>query len=424
MCTEYDFELHSGVKVKFIPNKQFKSVQMMISFIREIKDPVELAERTLLAKLLESSSEQYPNQHSITIELAKLYGATFGANTEMEGNLSLLNFVYSFVAPEYLSHDKSLLSESIKFLNQVIFHPAFENGQFKTSQFKLHLNNLMTYIDGMVDNKQTEAVLKAQQLYFDSVIQQHAPYGMKNDYQVLSNQEVTNAYLQMIHHDQVQITVMGNLNVNDLKHELLQLEFDSQERQINKHICYCQDVKPEVNIQTKDEDVQQSKLDLIYQFPVGPKNQRLFFAAIVMNAILGSSPQSMLFQNVREKSSMAYYAESSYSALRSFLLIQTGIQAQQHDAVLNLINKQVLDLQHGRFTTQMLENIKNELINERLRMQDSSMSILEQVVLSDLLAQPLDYKEQCNGIRHVTKQDVMDVAQKLSLQVELFLRGH
>lgn len=423
MCTDYNFELHPGVKVKFISNKQFKSVQLMISFIREIENPIELAKRTLLAKLLESSSKQYPNQHSITIKLAQLYGATFGATTEMEGNLSLLNFVYGFIAPEYLTQDKSLLTESIKFLNQIIFHPAFENGQFKVDQFHLHQNNLMTYIDDMVDNKQTEAVLKAQQLYFDSAIQQYAPYGIKADYQNLSNRQVSDAYRQMINQDQVQITVIGNLDVNELKRALSQLEFSDENRKVNSHICYQQALKSKVAVQTKVEDVQQSKLDLIYQFPIDLKNQTDFFAAVVMNAMLGSSPQSLLFQNVREKESMAYYAESSYSVLRSFLLIQTGIQAKQHDVVLKLIDDQILNLQHGRFDVQKLINIKSELVNERLRMQDHPMSILEQAVLGDLLSQSMDYKEQCNRIQQVTKQDIMRVAQKLTLQAEFFLRG-
>lgn len=424
MRTDYNFELHPGVKVKFISNKQFKSVQLMISFIREIKKPSELAKRSLLAKLLESSSEQYPNQHSITVKLAELYGATFGATTELEGNLSLLNFVYSFIAPEYLKqHDKSLLTESIEFLNQIIFHPAFKDGQFQTDQFKLHQNNLMTYVDDLIDNKQTEAVLKTQQLYFDSVIQQRAPYGIKDDYRNLSNYQVSNAYHQMINHDQVQITVMGNLNVKELKHALSQLEFSNKPRKINDHICYQQPLKSEVAAQTKIEDVQQSKLDLIYQFPIELQNQEDFFASVVMNAMLGASPQSLLFQNVREKESMAYYAESSYSVLRSFLLIQTGIQAKQHDIVLKLIKDQILDLQHGRFTVQKLTNIKSELVNERLRMQDSPMSVLEQTVLGDLLSLSVDYGEQCNRIQQVTKQDIMRVAQKLTLQAEFFLRG-
>ena len=115
MKSEFNYELKPWIKVRFIQNKQFKSVQMMVSFIHELESERELASRTLLAGILESSSAAYPNQHAITLKLAELYGATFGANTEVEGNLSLLNFVYSFVAPGYLAAGQSLLDESAAF---------------------------------------------------------------------------------------------------------------------------------------------------------------------------------------------------------------------------------------------------------------------------------------------------------------------
>ena len=208
MKSEFNYELKPGVKVRFIQNKQFKSVQMMVSFIHELKNERELASRTLLAGILESSSAAYPNQHAITLKLAELYGATFGANTEVEGNLSLLNFVYSFVAPEYLKAGQSLLDESVDFLNQIIFHPRMENGMFKPEVFERQRTNLKTYIQGIVDNKQSEALINVQRSYFDDPIQQNTPYGTENDYQELTNHDFVAAFDQMLRRDQVQITVM------------------------------------------------------------------------------------------------------------------------------------------------------------------------------------------------------------------------
>ena len=423
MKSEFNYELKPGVKVRFIQNKQFKSVQMMISFIHELKNERGLASRTLLAGILESSSAAYPNQHAITLKLAELYGATFGANTEVEGNLSLLNFVYSFVAPEYLKAGQSLLDESVDFLNQIIFHPRIENGMFKPEVFERQRTNLKTYIQGIVDNKQSEALVHVQRSYFDDPIQQNTPYGTENDYQELTNQDIVAAYDQMLRRDQVQITVMGDLDLDSLKRSLSKFEFRESARETLYEICYSQAAKDQVKVQTKTESVQQSKLDLIYHLPIDAHQDRMFYAAVVMNALLGGSPQSLLFQNVREKASMAYYAESSYSALRSMVLIQTGIQATNHDSVLTLIKEQIAALQQGDFSAEQLAKIKIELVNERQRMQDSPASSLEQAVLSELLARPLDSATQQNGIQAVTKQDVVAAASQLKLQTEFFLKG-
>lgn len=423
MKSEFNYELKPGVKVRFIQNRQFKSVQMMVSFIHELENERELASRTLLAGVLESSSAAYPNQHAITLKLAELYGATFGANTEVEGNLSLLNFVYSFVAPEYLAAGQPLLDESVDFLNQIIFHPRMENGIFQPEIFERQRTNLKKYIQGIVDNKQSEALVNVQRLYFDNPIQQNTPYGTEDDYQGLTNQQIVTTYEQMIQQDQVQITVMGDLDYDSLKRVLSRLEFQESIRNRLHEICYSQAVKDQVEVQTKVEPVQQSKLDLVYHLPIDAHQNKMFYAAVVMNALLGGSPQSLLFQNVREKASMAYYAESSYSALRSMVLIQTGIQATNHDSVLALIKQQIATLQQGDFSVERLSKIKVELINERQRMQDSPVSGLEQVVLSELLDCPLDYETQRNGIQAVTKEDVVAAAARLKFQTEFFLKG-
>lgn len=423
MNKEFNYEVKPGIKVRFIQNKQFKSVQVMVSFIHELKNERELASRTLLAGILESSSAAYPDQHAITLKLAELYGATFGANTEVEGNLSLLNFVYSFVAPEYLEDGRSLLDESVDFLNQIIFHPRMKNGMFNPEVFERQRANLKTYIQGIVDNKQSEALINIQRLYFDDPIQQNTPYGTENDYQELTNQEIVATYEQMLCRDQIQITVMGDLDFNSLKCSFSKFEFQESVREILHEICYSQTVKNQVEVQTMVESVQQSKLDLAYHLPINAHQNKMFYAAVVMNALLGGSPQSLLFQNVREKASMAYYAESSYSALQSMVLIQTGIQATNHDSVLALIKRQISVLQQGDFSAEQLAKIKIELINERQRMQDSPASSLEQTVLSELLDCPLDYETQRNGIQAVKKQDVVAAANQLKLQTEFFLKG-
>ena len=417
------FELFPGVQVNFIKNQQFKSVQMMISFIKKITDKKELAKRTLLASVLEASSAKYPNQHAITLKLAELYGATFGTTAEVEGNLSLLNFVYSFVEPKYLDNATDLLENSVAFLNQIIFHPKMQHQLFDENVFERQKANLMTYIKGIQDNKQSEALLKIQELYFENEVQKHTPYGSAADFEQVTNGELSKAYQEMLQTDQVQITVMGDLRLNELKQALQQLEFNGQNltQSFATQLCYHQS-ETAVRRQELIEPIQQSKLDLIYQLPIDAQDDD-FFAAVVFNALLGGSAQSKLFKNVREKASLAYYAESSYSALRSIVLIQTGIQSNRKQEAMELIQAQVEKLKTGEFTTAELKKIKIELINERLQMQDNPMNLLEQQVLSNLLETDLSFEYQCQAIQKVTKEKVIKVANQMKFQAEFFLKG-
>ncbi|MCQ5003442.1 insulinase family protein, partial [Escherichia coli] len=69
-----------------------------------------------------------------------------------------------------------------------------------------------------------------------------------------------------------------------------------------------------------------AKLNLAYHFPVFYRDEN-YYAALVMNGILGGTPYSKLFANVREKASLAYYASSQLRLFSSHLAIQTGIDA-------------------------------------------------------------------------------------------------
>ena len=65
-----------------------------------------------------------------------------------------------------------------------------------------------------------------------------------------------------------------------------------------------------------------------------------------MNALFGGTPLSLLFTNVREKASLAYYASSNIDAFRGAVMVQTGIESHQKERVLALLkrNAKVLSL--------------------------------------------------------------------------------
>lgn len=122
---------------------------------------------------------------------------------------------------------------------------------FKPEVFERQRTNLKTYIQGIVDNKQSEALVHVQRSYFDDPIQQNTPYGTETDYQELTNQDIVAAYDQMLRRDQVQITVMGDLDLDSLKRSLSKFEFRESARETLYEICYSQAAKDQVKVQRR-----------------------------------------------------------------------------------------------------------------------------------------------------------------------------
>lgn len=83
------------------------------------------------------------------------------------------------------------------------------------------------------------------------------------------------------------------------------------------------------------------------------------FIASVYNAILGGGANSKLFQNVREKASLAYTAGSNYNRTKNCIFIRAGIEIQNYQRALDTIKQQLEDMKMVILLTKILKIAKN-----------------------------------------------------------------
>ena len=76
-------------------------------------------------------------------------------------------------------------------------------------------------------------------------------------------------------------------------------------------------------------DVTQGKL--IIGLDINLKEEKEKYYALMYNSILGGTANSKLFQNVREKESLAYVASSSYLRYKSNIFINCGIEIKNYE---------------------------------------------------------------------------------------------
>lgn len=68
------------------------------------------------------------------------------------------------------------------------------------------------------------------------------------------------------------------------------------------------------------------------------------YTASLYNAILGGGANSKLFQNVREKESLAYTAGSNYVRQKNSIFIRCGIEIENYEKALQTIKQQLEDI--------------------------------------------------------------------------------
>ena len=414
-------ELVKGVNLNIIPSKQFKTTRIFISFIKNIESKKELAERALLANYLEMCSQNYPTQIDIARKLSQMYGASFGSSVDRRGNYQLINFSIDYIEGKYLVGNEDLLSEVIEFLKEIIFNPlkVGENKNFDEETFTRQKNNTITYLNSIKEDKQAYATAKLRRLYFDNEIQQVPSFGESEDVEKLTISDLMDAYQKMLNTDRVEIMISGDVNTDEVVNKFSVLPFKA--RNISRaSMSYTQEIKQEIVTQIDEEPLSQSKFDMAFRLPVVYRGD-LHYAALVFNSLFGGSALSLLFTVVREKMSMAYYANSNFDPFRQLLVVQTGISYTNKDKVQELILEQLERLRKGDFEDELLEQNKNNLISSYISRLDSQTSALLRAQSAALTGINVTVEEWLDNLQSVTKDDVMKVAKMVELQATYML---
>ncbi|AMV65615.1 Zinc protease [Pediococcus damnosus] len=412
-------QIKQGVALTVIPVSQFKNTQISVHFL-ENASKLKTSYRSLLANILETSSKKYVTQILVSRALSQLYGAGFGTTVMRKQNIHDLTFSLSLPNDHYLDSSEDLLSEGIQFLQEMIFNPLAKDDCFHEQTFQRQQANLIAYINAHQDDKQSYAALQLQKLVFNEDEVQSVPaFGDAKSLAEIKNHDLFDYYQLVLAHDRVEIYVVGDVNANQVVNEINQWPF--VDRSANSvELTNSEKKERSFQARTENQDVVQAKLDLAYQFPTDFRNDN-YYAGIVFNALFGGSPLSKLFINVRERASLAYYANSSVDIFNGLMVVQAGINSQDKEQVLTIIAKQLTDMQAGDFTDEQLVQIKKGLISNYVSSLDLERVYASRELTNDLVGSQISAEEWIDQIQKVSRESIMKVAKQVELQAVYFL---
>lgn len=136
----------------------------------------------------------------------------------------------------------------------------------------------------------------------------------------------------------------------------------------------------------------------------------------------GGTANSKLFQNVREKESLAYTASSSYIKAKNNIFIKCGIEITNYEKAVNIIKEQLEDMKNGKFENQDIEDAKRSIIatvKTITEEQDTEITYYFGQEISNIKYTLEEYVEQINK---VTKEQIQELAKKIKINTIYFLR--
>jgi len=137
----------------------------------------------------------------------------------------------------------------------------------------------------------------------------------------------------------------------------------------------------------------------------------------------GGTANSKMFQNVREKASLAYTASSSYIKTKNNIFIKCGIEIENYEKALNIIKEQLEDMKNGKFEDRDIADAKRSIISTVKTIseeQDTEITYYFGQEISNIKYTLEEYVEQINK---VSKEQIQDLAKKIKINTIYFLRN-
>jgi predicted Zn-dependent peptidase len=294
--------------------------------------------------------------------------------------------------------------------------------------------NLKQIIEGKIDNKNLYATDRCIEEIYTNQPYGLFKYGYTEDLKNINAQNLYEYYINLINKSKIDIFISGDISegsIDNLKNNINLNKLN--ERNANYLVCETNVEKKKTNdkINLVEEKMQINQGKLVIGLDTYTKNTDASiinnpirkFATSVYNIILGGSANSKLFQNVREKESLAYTASSNYIRVKDLILIKAGIEIENYNKAVSLIKEQLEQIKKEEFSDEEVENAKKLIISTVESIPDSQDSEITYYFSQELSSENISIDEYINNIRKVSKKDVVLIANEIAINTIYFLRN-
>ncbi|MBQ2836421.1 MAG: insulinase family protein [Clostridia bacterium] len=416
-------EIKKGIKIHEIQTNKFKT-NLIAVFLSMPITKENVTKNSLLLAVLRRGSKNMPTQEQMSQEMEEMYGASFDCGLDKTGDNHILKFYLESINDSFIPQpDENMLKTSIDKLLEIIFNPLVENDSFKEEYVKQEKENVKRIIEGKPDNKARYAFDRCiEEMYKDKPYGLYK-YGYIEDLEQITAQELYNYYKDMISKCKIDIFVSGDINQSTSIVEQNEDIQKLQEREPNYKVNRVESKEVvQENEVIEEMDVTQGKLTIGLDLHLENEEQK--YDTILYNAILGGTANSKMFQEVREKASLAYTASSSYVRYKSNIFIKCGIEIKNYEKAMEIIRKQLEDMKNGVFTDEDIENAKKGIISGIKAIDDEQDTEITYFFGQELTDTKTSLDEYMEKIQNVTKENIIKVANSVTVNTVYFLKDN
>jgi predicted Zn-dependent peptidase len=411
----------NGIDVFLLPAEKFKTNTINIFFHDNLSRD-SAARNALVPAVLRRGCESFPTFQEIALYLEELYGASFDCGIVKKGERQILHFYMEHAADRYTGQDENLFEKAFDLLIEIITRPVLAQGAFKSEYVQQEKENLRKLIESRVNDKMQYAVDKCLEEMCREEPFGVYEYGAVEDLDRIQPGDLYEHYVRLLETLPVSVFITGSVekrNIDRVIDRLYQLKRGNVKK---VDISSVEKEVREVRNVTDSMNVNQGKLSLGFRTNTS-SNDRDYFSLVVYNGILGGGVHSKLFQNVREKAGLAYYAASRLEKFKGLMVVYSGIEIVNKDKALEIILKQVEEIKAGNISDYEFESTRKTIESGIKSLKDSQLYMVD-FYLSQIVVNMNDTLDTViEKVKNVTRQDVVNIAAKIKLDTVYFLTG-
>ncbi len=413
-----DIIINDNITLHYIPMEKMKTTAMGMYIHRDLNRE-DASKNAILPHVLKRGCSICRSSEEIAHYLENLYGAKFSAGIAKRGSDHILCFDFETISDRYAPGGELLTADAARLMMAMVFAPLKE---FDTEAFNQERENSIMKIKNIINDKRVYANYRCQEELAKGDNFEIPRLGYAEDLEKLTPQELYDYYRELAVSSVIDIYVCGSTDISEteriVRGAVDGYSFKKAEMPRSGIIVK----NTPVNNVVERLNVTQGKLSMGFLTGIKPTDDDSA-AMTVANAIYGGGAQSKLFNNVREKLSLAYYAGSMTDKYKGILMVNAGIEFKNFEKAYSEVLIQLEEMKKGNITEFELESSKKFLISSLNACYDDQNAMISYYLNRKIAGTSGGIEEHKDRIQAVTMEDVVNVISKVKLDTVYFLAG-
>lgn len=421
-------DIKQGIKLHLVKTDLFKT-NLSVLFITIPLDRTTITEDVIIPEILKSGSNTYKRQIEISNKLDEMYGATLEAGVDKTGKNLVIKLYIESIDDEFLPNGEENLKNSVDTLIDIAFNPYITDEGFNREYVNIEKERRRIVIESQKDDKDSYAYERIISIMYNDTEFGINKNGYLEDIEKINEKSLYNRYKDIIKDGKIDIFIAGNINEEYVKNLVLNNKYinNLNERDISKYLVdiekYEKNRKEKVENIVEKMDVTQGKLVIGLDVLEKVKSDDRF-KILIYNTILGDGANSKLFKNVREKASLAYTCKSNYVVQKSNIFIRAGIEIENYNKALEVINNELDNMRNGKFEDEDLENAKRYIYSGIDAIKEEQNTAIVFFYGEEVSLNKVTIEEYYEKIKNITREDIIEIAKRVNINTIYFLRNN